>query len=58
MVEQNLYRDVENGKIGGVCAGISDVYGIDVNILRILSIPFFGLYILAWIILPEKSEMV
>ena len=58
MVEQKLYRDVENGKIGGVCAGISDVYGIDVNILRIFSIPFFGLYILAWIILPEKSEMV
>lgn len=57
MAKQELYRDPENGEFGGVCAGISQVYDVDVNVCRILAIPFFGLYIIAWIVLPTKDEV-
>lgn len=30
-----LYRDVEHGKIAGVCAGLADYFSIDVTIVRI-----------------------
>lgn len=30
-----LYRDVKNGKLAGVCAGLADYFSIDVNIIRI-----------------------
>jgi phage shock protein PspC (stress-responsive transcriptional regulator) len=31
-----LYRDVENGKISGVCAGLSDYFDIDVTLIRVI----------------------
>ncbi|VAX05766.1 Phage shock protein C, partial [hydrothermal vent metagenome] len=33
-----LYLDKKNGKICGVCAGISDYTGIDATIIRIVAI--------------------
>jgi phage shock protein C len=47
MVNQKLYRNPEKGKPGGVCAGVSEVYGVDVNICRIIAVAFFGLYFVA-----------
>ena len=32
-----LYRDKQNGKILGVCAGLADYTGIDINLIRIIS---------------------
>ncbi len=34
--QKKLYRDVENGKISGVCAGLSDYLDIDVTIIRVI----------------------
>jgi phage shock protein PspC (stress-responsive transcriptional regulator) len=54
---KKLYRDSENGMLGGVCQGFSEVYDVDVNLCRILAV-FFGVpYLIAWAILPEKEEL-
>ena len=59
-----LYRDPEHGKIGGVCAGIADVFGWDVTLLRLawaISIVFMGLgllmYLICWFVMPRKSDL-
>lgn len=57
-----FYRDKVNGKIFGVCAGISDYTGIDVTVVRIgmLALHFvtggssIPLYILTALIAPVK----
>jgi phage shock protein C len=33
-----LYRDPDNGKISGVCAGIADFYSWDVTVVRIVTV--------------------
>lgn len=35
-MSKELYRDTRNGKIGGVCAGIAQYFGIEPWIVRIL----------------------
>ena len=59
---RRLYRDVENGILAGVCAGIGDYFGISVRALRWLV--FFGCffalpgifiaYVVAVFLLPRK----
>ena len=34
-MSKELYRDTRNGKIGGVCAGIAQYFGIEPWIVRI-----------------------
>ncbi|SES84110.1 envelope stress response membrane protein PspC [Thalassotalea agarivorans] len=59
---KELYRDKENGKIAGVCAGIADYFGWETWLIRILvvSCVLFGMgfliimYIAAWFILDKK----
>ena len=57
---KKLYRDKEKGMIGGVAAGLSHYFGIDVVWIRIVSLLlFFGFgtgalaYIILWIAIPE-----
>lgn len=33
-----FYRDKQNGKINGVCAGIADYTGVDVTLVRVLAL--------------------
>jgi phage shock protein C len=62
-MEKKLYRDELRKKIGGVCAGLADHFGMDVSLLRILfvlSAVFLhgvGLvaYVVLWISLPKKD---
>ncbi len=63
--EKRLYRDEENARIGGVCAGISNYLGIDVVIVRaiFLIVFIFGgfglpLYIILWIIIPKAKTTI
>lgn len=57
---KRLYRDIDHKVFGGVCAGISNYFGIDkpiwVRLLFAFSFFFVGsgmfLYILLWIVLP------
>jgi phage shock protein C len=59
---RRLYRDVENGMISGVCAGLGDYFGISVKALRWATFlgGFFALpaiiigYIVATFVLPQK----
>ncbi|HAQ71316.1 MAG TPA: hypothetical protein DCR48_10120 [Flavobacteriales bacterium] len=61
--KKRLYRDSDNGIIGGVCSGIAYYFGIDPVLIRLffgLSFIFFGsgviFYILLWIIIPEARS--
>lgn len=57
---KQLYRDVENAKIAGICSGISHYLSIDVRIIRasFLLIFFFGafsipVYLILWLVVPK-----
>src|SRR5690554_1571308 len=59
---KKLYRDTEEGILGGVLAGLSHYLGIDkvwVRIIFILLVIFYGtgilIYIILWIIMPEAK---
>ena len=59
-----FYRDKRNGKIWGVCSGIADYTGYDVNLIRILMVAAFFLgggsilpfYVIAAMITPDKPR--
>lgn len=62
--EKKLYRDKAEGKVDGVCAGLSDYFKIDVTVLRVIAaiLVFWygtglGLYLVLWILLPDKGEV-
>jgi phage shock protein C len=65
MSENNkrLYRSRKGQMIAGVCAGLAEHFGVDVNLVRLafaVFTIFFGvgvlIYLAAWIILPEEGE--
>lgn len=57
-----LYRDTENGRVSGVCAGIADYFGINRRMVRLAAIlglifffvPTFVAYLVLTVILPRK----
>jgi phage shock protein C len=59
-----LYRNAEQGKIAGVCAGIADYFGWETWLVRILvvSAVLFGMpflilgYVAGWFILDKAPE--
>lgn len=58
-----LYRDTQNGKIAGVCSGLSEYLEVDVSLIRLIWVIFavFGgagifIYIIAALIIPRKPE--
>jgi phage shock protein C len=62
-----FYRDKRNGKVLGVCAGIADYTGFDVNLVRVCMVaaillsggPLIPFYFIAGFITPDKpSELV
>jgi phage shock protein C len=62
---KELYRDKQRASIGGVCAGLSDYFNLDVTLIRaIFLVALFGfgtgflLYCILWIIMPEKKMTV
>ncbi len=63
MSETRLYRSVHGRVIGGVAGGLADFFGIDPTIIRLIFVllVIFGgsgvlIYIILWIILPEKNQ--
>tara|TARA_R110002020_G_C16291345_1_gene772466 strand:- start:270 stop:461 length:192 start_codon:yes stop_codon:yes gene_type:complete len=62
MGNKKLIRDLTNGNLGGVCAGIANYFGSDVTVVRLLfivsffipSIPILLIYAILWIVTPEK----
>ncbi|MDM7860080.1 envelope stress response membrane protein PspC [Alteromonas sp. ASW11-36] len=62
-LDKTLYRDPENGKVAGVCAGIGEYFGIETWLVRILTVTGFVLlagpfmlvaYVACWFILDKK----
>ena len=60
-----FYKDTENKMLGGVCAGLADYFMIDPTIVRLVWAVFamlYGIgvliYIAAWIVFPDKNELV
>lgn len=61
-----LYRKEQDGYLGGVCSGASEMFKVDPSIIR-LSLaagtlitgffPLIVLYILAWAIVPDKNDV-
>ncbi|GLR70660.1 envelope stress response membrane protein PspC [Agaribacter marinus] len=63
---KKLYRDPKQGKIAGVCVGIAEFFGIEIWLVRILTVaafllmtgPFIFLgYIVLWAVLDKKSNV-
>lgn len=62
--KKRLYRSKKQRMIAGVCGGIAEYFDVDPTLIRLLwavitvfSMFFVGiiLYIIAWIIIPEKN---
>lgn len=60
---KELHRDPEKGRIAGVCAGIAEYFGLEIWLVRILTVTGFFLlagpfmlvaYVAAWFILDKK----
>jgi phage shock protein C len=61
---RKLYRNTEEGKLFGVCAGLAEHFDVDPVLIRIgfvCSVLFLGIgllpYILLAIIIPEKPSI-
>ncbi len=57
-----LTRDIQNKKIGGVCAGFAHYLNVDVVLVRVLWLAIaigtgvgFIAYLVAWIIMPKDQ---
>ena len=60
---KKLFRSRQDKMIGGVCGGLADYFGLDVNIIRVAAIVsvFFGglglvAYIAAAFLIPEQGD--
>jgi len=60
---KQLYKNKANGMFLGVCSGLSDCLGIDVTVLRLITIVgtiftgtlIFWIYLLLALLLPNKK---
>jgi len=56
---KRLYRNTEEGKIAGICAGLGDYFEMDPVIIRLIFLLalFLGagliVYLIAWLIIPK-----
>ena len=60
---KKLYRSRNDKKLCGVCGGLADYFGLDVNIIRVAAIVsvFFGglglvAYIAAAVLIPDQGD--
>lgn len=60
---KRFYLSVRDKKIGGVCGGLADYFGIDPLLVRIavFALACFGsfgfwLYLLIWLLAPKENE--
>ncbi len=61
-MDRKLYLSDTNKKLGGVCGGMGEYFGIDPTIVRLLwflsiFLSGFGLlaYLIAWIVMPRRG---
>jgi phage shock protein PspC (stress-responsive transcriptional regulator) len=59
---RRLVRPLVNRRVAGVCAGVAQAYGLDVTLLRLLTVVLFFagfgsivlVYLAAWIVIPNE----
>jgi phage shock protein C len=58
---KRLYRSRNDRMLAGVCGGIADYFGVDSNLVRILTVvslllpgPQVLAYLIAWVIVPQQ----
>ena len=61
---KRIFKDRENGKVCGVCAGVAEYFDIDPTIVRVIwGVGCFAwgaaliAYIVCAIVFPDKSEV-
>jgi len=61
---KRLYRSEKDRMIGGVCGGLAEYFELDPVLIRVIAIILFFIgggflaYIILWIIMPSKSDVV
>ncbi|MCW1908644.1 MAG: PspC domain-containing protein [Candidatus Saccharibacteria bacterium] len=62
--DKRLYKISEQGKIAGVCAGLSEYFELDVTLIRLAMVAsiFIGgagivFYIIAALVMPDKKDL-
>lgn len=65
MVKKRLYRAEDDRMIGGVCGGIAEYFDVDSVLIRVIAVILlfawsfgFWAYLILWIIVPTKSDVV
>ncbi|MGV3612078.1 MAG: PspC domain-containing protein [Fluviicola sp.] len=59
--QKRMYRDVDNGMLGGLASGFAAYLGVDPVIIRIIFVIFlfmgfgFILYVILWVIIPSAK---
>ncbi|MFP4660607.1 MAG: PspC domain-containing protein [Halanaerobiales bacterium] len=63
MADKKIYRSRKDRMLGGVCGGLAEYFNIDSTIVRLAAVLLLFaegiglvLYIVAWIVVPEKSR--
>ena len=60
---KQLYRDLENSIVGGVCSGVAEYFNMDPNLVRIIYVllsvisagfPGVLVYLICWAVIPAK----
>jgi phage shock protein C len=62
-MDKRLYRSAADKKLGGVCGGIAEYFGVDATLVRLAFVllslaggPGLLLYIVMWAIVPENPN--
>lgn len=64
-MEKQLYLSATNKKIGGVCGGLGEYFGIDATLIRLIwvvamlvtmIVPGILAYLFAWAIIPSAPR--
>ena len=60
---KRLVRGLDGRMVAGVCSGLADYFGVDVNLVRLgfvvaSFLGFLGVlgYLAGWVLLPEQGE--
>jgi phage shock protein C len=64
MVMKKLFRSKSDAKVAGICGGIGEMLNVDPTLVRLIAVllalltvilPFVVVYIIGWIIVPERA---
>jgi phage shock protein C len=64
-MEKRIYLSDQDKKVGGVCGGLGEYFGVDSTIIRLLTViitfltgfvPGIIVYLIAWGIMPQRKN--